>query len=95
MLLAVCHSAQDGWTEVSDLASVSDLGADETNLIWAEADVTRLTDEDAAVIAEEFGLHPLAVEDAMSPRQRPKLEMYEKRRNLSICSATCTTTCSA
>jgi magnesium transporter len=77
MLLAVCHSAQSGWKEVSDLASVSDLREDETNLIWAEADVTHLTDEDAAVIAEEFGLHPLAVEDAMSPRQRPKLETYE------------------
>lgn len=28
-------------------------------------------------IAEEFGLHPLAVEDALVARQRPKLERYD------------------
>ncbi|NHC13223.1 magnesium/cobalt transporter CorA [Motilibacter deserti] len=28
-------------------------------------------------IAEEFGLHPLAVEDAVNAHQRPKLERYE------------------
>ncbi|MGE5763923.1 MAG: magnesium and cobalt transport protein CorA, partial [Mycobacterium leprae] len=27
-------------------------------------------------LAEEFGLHPLAVEDALKARQRPKLEVY-------------------
>ena len=29
------------------------------------------------LVAREFGLHPLAVEDAMSAHQRPKLEHYE------------------
>ncbi|WP_236239626.1 magnesium and cobalt transport protein CorA [Streptomyces sp. CC228A] len=28
-------------------------------------------------VAEEFGLHPLAVEDALKAHQRPKLEVYE------------------
>ncbi|MFE6285210.1 magnesium/cobalt transporter CorA [Streptomyces sp. NPDC057877] len=28
-------------------------------------------------IAEEFGLHPLAVEDALKAHQRPKLEVYD------------------
>lgn len=28
-------------------------------------------------VAEAFGLHPLAVEDALSAHQRPKLEVYE------------------
>lgn len=32
--------------------------------------------EDVAAIAEEFGLHPLAVEDALHAHQRPKLERY-------------------
>ncbi|GAA2149101.1 magnesium and cobalt transport protein CorA [Glycomyces algeriensis] len=32
--------------------------------------------EDVEAIAEEFGLHPLAVEDALHAHQRPKLERY-------------------
>jgi magnesium transporter len=32
--------------------------------------------EQLAVVAAEFGLHPLAVEDALHARQRPKLEDY-------------------
>jgi magnesium transporter len=34
------------------------------------------TDEEFAVIAREFGLHPLAVEDAVQAHQRPKLDRY-------------------
>jgi len=32
--------------------------------------------EDLDVLSEEFGLHPLAVEDAVNERQRPKLDRY-------------------
>jgi magnesium transporter len=34
------------------------------------------TSEEFDKIATEFDLHPLAVEDALSPHQRPKLEVY-------------------
>lgn len=77
MLLAVCHSAQGGWEEVQDLDDLSDLRAEEGNLLWAEADVAQLSPADVATIAEEFELHPLAVEDAVHTRQRPKLEAYD------------------
>ena len=77
MLMAICHSAENGWSEVEDLARVSDLRAAQGTLLWAETDVSTLTDEDIAVIAEEFDLHPLAVEDAVNARQRPKIESYE------------------
>jgi len=33
--------------------------------------------DDLAVITEELGLHPLAVEDAVNDRQRPKLDRYD------------------
>jgi magnesium transporter len=33
-------------------------------------------DDDMGVLTEEFGLHPLAVEDAVNERQRPKLDRY-------------------
>ncbi|NBM16831.1 magnesium and cobalt transport protein CorA [Streptomyces sp. GC420] len=35
------------------------------------------TEEEFAGIAKEFGLHPLAVEDAVHAHQRPKLERYD------------------
>jgi magnesium transporter len=36
----------------------------------------KLTEEEFASVAEEFGLHELAVEDAIKAHQRPKLERY-------------------
>ena len=38
---------------------------------------------DLAVITEEFGLHPLAVEDAVNEHQRPKLDRYQDHLFLS------------
>ena len=35
------------------------------------------TEQEFAGIAQEFGLHPLAVEDAVHAHQRPKLETYD------------------
>jgi magnesium transporter len=77
MLMAICHSAEDGWTQVEDLDRVSDLRGRGGVLLWAETDVSTLTPEEIATIAEEFGLHPLAVEDAVNTRQRPKVEVYD------------------
>lgn len=77
MLLAVCHSDKSGWTKVEDLARLSDLRQEGDNLLWAEADVRRLRDGEVGLMAEEFDLHPLAVEDAVHTRQRPKIEAYE------------------
>ena len=34
------------------------------------------TDEEFSSVAEEFGLHPLAVEDTINAHQRPKVERY-------------------
>ncbi len=77
MLMAVCHSTESGWTTVEDLERLSDLRAEGRNLLWAEVDVAQLTEDDVRLIAEEFDLHPLAVEDAVHTRQRPKVEAYE------------------
>jgi magnesium transporter len=77
MLVAVCHSRDRGWEEVKDLSSLSELREQTGNLIWVEADSADLTEEDVSLLAEEFGLHPLAVEDAIKPRQRPKIDDYD------------------
>ncbi|MDQ3770947.1 MAG: magnesium transporter CorA family protein [Actinomycetota bacterium] len=76
MLLAICHSDETGWSEVTDLSNISDL-REQGELVWAEADVKNLGDEDVATIAEEFSLRPDAVEDARTLRQRPRLEMFD------------------
>lgn len=76
MLKAICHDREKGWEEVTDLDRISDLIA-EKRLIWAEADIGDVTTEDIATISEELELHPLAVEDAIHMRQRPKLDLFE------------------
>ncbi|MGH2774231.1 MAG: magnesium transporter CorA family protein [Actinomycetota bacterium] len=75
MLLAICHHRETGWQQVSELARISDLRS-KGELVWAEADVKDLTESDVAMIAEEFSLHELAVEDAVTLRQRPKFEKF-------------------
>ncbi|MET9257364.1 magnesium/cobalt transporter CorA [Streptomyces sp. NPDC048182] len=35
------------------------------------------TEDEFELVSQEFGLHPLAVEDALKAHQRPKLEVYE------------------
>lgn len=77
MLKAICHTADGRWADVEDFSKVSELIGDEKQLVWAQADLADLTEANIARIADELSLHPLAVEDAMKPRQRPKLEMYE------------------
>jgi magnesium transporter len=82
--MAVCHSAASGWTKVEDLDAVSELRKEPGNLVWAEVDVRGLSPQDVATIAEEFGLHPLAVEDAIRTKQRPKLDTYEEHMFLVL-----------
>ncbi|MDQ4064975.1 MAG: hypothetical protein M3161_02900 [Actinomycetota bacterium] len=76
MLRAICHSSDSGWVEVDDLTKLSELREVTGNLVWAEADVADLDQDEADLIADEFGLDPLAVEDALNTRQRPKVEHY-------------------
>jgi magnesium transporter len=44
--------------------------------IW-RLDLDQPAEKDFALIAEEFELNPLAVEDALGERQRPKLDHYD------------------
>ncbi len=56
------------------IADVSDHLAEEGTVVWF--DLCEPTAADLASISEELGLHPLAVEDAVGDRQRPKLDHY-------------------
>jgi magnesium transporter len=55
-------------------ANISELRESEENVIWA--DVSDPTSRDFEELAEEFGFHPLSIEDCRSEHQRPKIEEF-------------------
>ncbi|WP_199493195.1 magnesium and cobalt transport protein CorA [Marinitenerispora sediminis] len=61
--------------DISDALDAA-LSADEEAFCWI--DLHEPTAEEFALASRELELHPLAVEDALSPHQRPKLERYGK-----------------
>lgn len=56
------------------LDDVSDHLRDESSVVWVDLCAPEL--EDLQLVADELGLHTLAVEDATSGRQRPKFDRY-------------------
>ena len=80
---ALCGDGAGGLTDTADLETAATACRDDGRFTWLEVDVGTRKGE-AAQVAERFGLDPLAVEDAMSTRQRPKLETYERHRFLVV-----------
>jgi magnesium transporter len=68
------------------VAEVSDYVADSGAVVWV--DLCAPDTSDLTTIAEELGLHRLAVEDAVHPRQRPKLDRYATHDFLNMYDAT-------
>ena len=68
---------RDGKMEAENFpaARISDYLAEPDTVVWL--DLCSPDDEGLRVISEEFGLDPLAVEDAVSRHERPKLDRYE------------------
>jgi len=58
-----------------DADSASDVAADLGGFVWLG--LHEPSAEDFTEIAVRYGLHPLAVEDAVNAHQRPKLERYD------------------
>lgn len=61
-------------TENCLAADISELRLEEDNMIWA--DVSDPTSRDFEELAEEFGFHPLSIEDCRNEHQRPKVEEF-------------------
>jgi magnesium transporter len=66
-----------------DPALISDhLEGQDACVVWLDLESPEQKDLD--LIAEEFGLNPLAVEDATTGRQRPKLDHYDDHVFISL-----------
>jgi magnesium transporter len=63
------------------VADVSEYLADPDTVVWV--DLSGPTKEELHELAAELGLHELAVEDALEPHQRPKLDRYATHLFLS------------
>jgi magnesium transporter len=63
------------------VADISDRLAEPGTVVWL--DLCGPDQDDLAAVSEEFGLHPLAVEDAIHQHQRPKLDRYQTHLFLS------------
>lgn len=63
------------------VADVSEYLADPDTVMWV--DLSGPTKEELHELAAELGLHELAVEDALEPHQRPKLDRYATHLFLS------------
>jgi magnesium transporter len=63
------------------VADVSDYLEQPDIIVWV--DLCEPTEQDMHVLAEELGLHELAVEDALGPHQRPKVDHYATHLFLS------------
>lgn len=57
-----------------DLQEAFEAGREEGAFVWIG--LYEPAEEEFAAVADEFMLHPLAVEDAVNAHQRPKLEVY-------------------
>jgi magnesium transporter len=66
----------------SELGRVRKLATEPDDFVWVG--LHEPTEDELATVEEEFGLHPLAVEDAFTAHQRPKLERYEDTLFLTL-----------
>jgi magnesium transporter len=66
---------RDGRTERVDAIDPSWVARNSAVRVWA--DVSDPTEADGRILADVFGLHPLAVQDAVHSLEHPKIETYD------------------
>jgi magnesium transporter len=66
----------------SELGRLRKLACEPGDFVWVG--MHEPSEDELATVEEEFGLHPLAVEDAFNAHQRPKLERYEDTLFLTL-----------
>ena len=82
-MIAVRHY-EKGKVRELDSDAISEL-VNDPHLLWV--DVVEPSEDDLTCLQDEFGLHPLAMEDVRKHHQRPKLENYPSHAFLVAYSA--------
>jgi magnesium transporter len=67
------------------VADISDHLRDDSAVVWL--DLLDPDRDDLGVLSEEFGLHPLAIEDALHEHERTKIDRYESHLFLAAYAA--------
>lgn len=76
MISTVClNSSSKTFVDNLPAADISEYCLSAENVVWA--DVSDPTSEDFLELAEEFGFHPLSIEDCRNAHERPKVEEYK------------------
>lgn len=75
VLRTLVHHAEDGFDDSVALEAISNLIPDHRNVLWL--DIQDPTGGDVELLRREFGFHELALEDAVTPHQRAKVDAYE------------------
>ena len=74
MITTVCLNSDSKKFDSCPAADISELRVEGRNVVWA--DVADPTSRDFDELAEEFGFHPLSIEDCRNEHQRPKVEEF-------------------
>jgi magnesium transporter len=72
--LHICRTGT--FHDVADLSQISDYLADPQALVWL--DLESPDADELALLDQEFGFHPLAIEDAVRDHERPKVDTYDR-----------------
>jgi magnesium transporter len=70
-----CDVPERAFHRLTQIAELDAVSVDPRHLLWL--DLEHPTSGELTHLAERFHLHPLAIEDAVSGHQRPKIEEYE------------------
>jgi magnesium transporter len=77
MLKAIrCNTSEHTFSRAAGIEQVQQFKDDPGSIFWL--DMENPTEQELAAISDMFHLHPLAIEDATTEHQRPKVEDYEQ-----------------
>src|SRR5690242_18250926 len=74
-MLTIVHQNDKRTVHSQDASVVPALIANTSAPFWLDLEAP--TEEEFAILERVFEFHPLAIEDAMRPCQRPKVDEYE------------------
>ena len=75
MIKVIVHRDPNGLVKETNIDDLSEIITQEDRVVWV--DVTDPTPAEVERIGQEFGFHPLTIEDTLSKDIRPKIDQYD------------------